>query len=406
MENNNVLKEFYRIIKDFIKDLIRTFPDKITETTNKNLYILINDEDINIDLVANIYDFCKDVYPKQFFNILYEHEELFQNKESIELLPGINFIELWNENITENTKSIIWKYLQLILFYIVNNLDSDKSFGNTAKLFEAINQDEFKNKIEETIEQMNNVFNFNSNDNNSNKDDNNDDNNDDDNDDDKDHDKDHDNSTNYGNLPNVEELHSHINQMMEGKLGCLAKEIAEETANDLDINTDNIESVNDVFKQLFKNPGKLMDIVKNVGSKLDDKIQSGNIKESELLEEASELVNKMKSMPGLGDFENMFSKMGIPGLGKGAKVDMNAFGKQMEQNLRTAKMRDRMRSKLQEKEVSQNKSTINTNPDNLNTNPDHLNIDDMKKFVFSTGDTIDKSNKPTNKKKKKKGKKK
>ena len=39
--------------------------------------------------------------------------------------------------------------------------------------------------------------------------------------------------------------------------------------------------------------------------------------------------------------------MGIPGMGKGAKVDMNAFNRQMQQNLRGAKMRDRMRSKLE-----------------------------------------------------------
>ena len=53
------------------------------------------------------------------------------------------------------------------------------------------------------------------------------------------------------NLPNAEELHDHINRMMEGKLGCLAKEIAEETANDFNIDVEDATSVNDVFKQLI-----------------------------------------------------------------------------------------------------------------------------------------------------------
>ena len=44
------------------------------------------------------------------------------------------------------TKSTIWKYLQLILFSIVPNITSEDSFGDSAKLFEAINQDEFKEK--------------------------------------------------------------------------------------------------------------------------------------------------------------------------------------------------------------------------------------------------------------------
>jgi hypothetical protein len=317
------------------------------------------------------------------------------NQDNLELLPGINFIELWNKDITDNTKAIIWKYLQLILFCIINDLDSDESFGDAAKLFEAINQDEFKKKIEETINQMEHIFNSGDGNEDCAGDDDGDDN----------------NRKQTTDFPNAEDLHSHINQMMEGKLGSLAKEIAEETANDLDINADNIESVEDVFKQLFKNPGKLMNLVKNVGSKLDNKIKSGNIKESELLEEASELVNKMKNMPGMNNFESMFSKMGIPGMGKGGKggkVDMGAFSKMMEQNMRSAKTKERMRTKLDNKNTtSMNQQTnqpTNQHGDDLLNN---LNIDEMKEYVFSMGDNVERSSKPSNKKKKKpRGKKK
>ena len=41
-----------------------------------------------------------------------------------------------------------------------------------------------------------------------------------------------------------------------------------------------------------------MNMVKKVGSKLDSKLKSGEIKESELMEEASQLMEKMKNMPG------------------------------------------------------------------------------------------------------------
>ena len=47
------------------------------------------------------------------------------------------------------------------------------------------------------------------------------------------------------------------------------------------------------FKKLFKNPGKLMNLVKSVGNKLDTKIKSGDIKESELMREASDIMEKM-----------------------------------------------------------------------------------------------------------------
>ena len=100
---------------------------------------------------------------------------------------------------------------------------------------------------------------------------------------------------NLENMPDPTEIHEHITGMLDGKLGNLAKEIAAETAEDLNVNLEENATVNDVFEKLFKNPGKLMGLVQNVGSKLDKKIKSGEIKESELIQEASELMNKMKN---------------------------------------------------------------------------------------------------------------
>ena len=393
-EDSEVSAEFIKIIKDFVKDLVRTFPDKITVQTHPNLFIVLDDENGEkyLEVLNDIYQFCKEVYPKIFFDILYEHDELFV--KPVELLPGVNFSDLWQMDITDTIKSTIWKYLQLILFSVITNISSEESFGDTAKLFEAINQDEFKQKIEETLNGMGNIFNQS-------------------NTEDPESEDVSGGFAGMNNLPNADELHSHISQMMEGKLGCLAKEIAEETANDFSINMENTESINDVFKQLFKNPGKLMDLVKNVGSKLDNKIRSGAIKESELLEEASELVNKMKNMPGMDNLESMFSKMGMsgmPGMPKGGKVDMNAFSRQMQQNLRAAKMRDRMRSKLDEKnKETETETETDTErsyvPDNLDKKgtiiSKGVNEEGIEELIFSTGESVEKSIKSTNRKKKK-----
>ena len=374
-EEITVSQELVQIIKEFISDLNRTFPDKMDNEYYKHID----------DNIVDIYKFCREVYPKQFFDILYQNEEFFN--ETIELLPGIDFSKLWKEEITDATKATIWKYLQLILFSIIAELKSDEPFGDTAKLFEAINQDEFKQKIEETIGEMEDLFKQNLDENGS------------------------DISggfPNINNIPNAEELHEHISGMMEGKLGCLAREIAEETANELNIDAENADSVNDVFKQLFKNPTKLMSLVKNVGSKLDTKIKSGDIKEAELLKEASDLVNKMKTMPGMNNLESMFSKMGLPGMGKGGKVDMNAFNQNMQQNLRAAKMRDRMRSKLESKttESKNTESSTITQPSELDQvgaiSSKGINQEGVEEFIFSTGETVEKSAVVQKKKKKKK----
>ena len=152
---------------------------------------------------------------------------------------------------------------------------------------------------------------------------------------------------NMENMPNAEQLHEHINSMMGGKLGKLALELAEETAQDLNLDMDNTGEAKDVFQKLFKNPGKMMNMVKNIGSKIDEKIKSGEIKESELMEEGMELLNKMKNMPGMGDMQKMFSQMGIPGLGKGSKINMGAMEAQLNRNMKTAKMNERIRLKAE-----------------------------------------------------------
>lgn len=137
--------------------------------------------------------------------------------------------------------------------------------------------------------------------------------------------------------------------MMGGKLGKIAMELAEETAQELNLDLENTNSAKDVFQTLFKNPTKLMSMVKNIGSKLDDKIKSGELKESEIMEEGMELLNKMKNMPGLGNMQKMFAQMGIPGLGKGGKLNMNAMQAQMGRNMNAAKTKERMRAKVDQK---------------------------------------------------------
>ena len=363
-------EEFEKIIIDFAKDLYTTFPDIIDsqESPVKNICLYINNiqehkEDIELSCKL-IYDHCIKVFPKFFFDILYENSDIFGERENMYLIPGVNFVTLWNSEISDNTKSTLWKYLKLILFTVIGDLNSDECFGDSAKLFEAINNEEFKEKIQSSLEEMEEIFN-----------------------------KENEDSEEARELPNAEQLHDHINNMMHGKLGCLAKEIAEETAQDLDIDVNNVSSVNDVFNKLFKNPTKLMDLVKNVGSKLDTKIKSGDIKESELLQEASEFVSNMKNMPGIGNIESFLSKMGLPG---GGKVNMGAFNKKMEDNLKNAKAKDRMRAKLEKR-----KQDANLEPGKINTNLG------MQEFKYSSGETVEKSesiSKPKAHRKKKKKK--
>jgi len=353
--------DFKKIIVDMTNDVLVSFPE-IKYKMNEHLYNLVFEN--NVEQLEHslkyVFIFCKTVFPQRFFDILYQNTSIFEN--DIEFLPGINFKILWNDNITDKTRETIWKYLQLVLFNIVSSISDGKSFGDTAKLFEAINQDEFKSKLEETISQMQTLFGESNDDENNNDDAEN-------NNDTENNNEEEDNDTdvsgnkktkgiNLDDLPNPADIHEHVSNMMNGKLGKLARDIAEETANDLNIDMENAGSINDVFKRLISNPTKLMGLVKNVGSKLDEKMKSGEVKESELLEEASEMMKKMKNMPGMDDIQSMLSKMGMNPKSKGSgKVNVNAMQNNLEKKLKETKMREQMLERLNKKKAEKEEAS-------------------------------------------------
>ena len=87
--DSQISPEFMKVMKDFIKDLSVTFPDKITKEACSHL-LMLNEENLDqTDQWNVLYEYCKKIYPQLFFDILYEKNELFE--KSIELLPGIDF---------------------------------------------------------------------------------------------------------------------------------------------------------------------------------------------------------------------------------------------------------------------------------------------------------------------------
>jgi hypothetical protein len=341
-------EEFKKVIGDFISDISNTFPEYLPIINRwwKTKEDILTEEEIVADRkqkIDAIFTHCIHVFPERFFDILYQNVEIFKEDSVVntEFLPGISFKYLWNCDISDKTKETIWKYLQLILLSIIGCVKDQSAFGDTAKLFESINEDEFKDKLQETLEKMQNLFEKS----------------------DTTEGDDKTSSSEKGtegmNMPSADEIHSHINGMLGGKLGDLAREIAEETAGNLNIDMDNVTDVKGVFQNLFKNPGKLMSLVKNVGDKLDTKIKSGEINQSELMAEASEIMNKMKDMPGMGDIQSMLGKMGMGGMGgmgKNVRVDTNAMKMQMDKYSKMEQMKERIRRKAEKNQ--QQKATV------------------------------------------------
>lgn len=368
-EEKKVPEEFQKIIVDFISDIVTTFPE-YKPIINK-WWKRDDNGNANEESIKFVFSHCMNVYPERFFDILYQTTDIFTKTSSTvntDFLPGISFKYLWNcSEITEQTRATIWKYLQLIMISMVGSIQNKDAFGESAKMFENINEDEFKGKLQETLEKMQTMFQE---------------------------------ETGSGaagtDLPSANDIHSHITGMLGGKLGQLAKEIAEETAGNLNMDMENVTDATGVIQKLFQNPGKLMGLVNNVKSKLESRIQSGDIKESELFSEATEIMQKMKDMPGMSNIQDLLSKMGmapgaIPGIGKNTKIDVNAMEMQLNKQSKMAKTRERMKQNMELKQMQKALADAQVAAQVATANTQPKISDDEIISIFSTGETVEKS---------------
>ena len=353
---------FKTTIIDFTNDLTVTFPEysglwkkwSNTETSDADF--------------KELFGYCLTVYPERFFDFLYQNNDMFEPKSEINtcFLPYVDFKMLFHcEGVTENTKKSMWKYLQLVMFTIVGSIKDKSNFGDSANLFEGIDENELQEKMKETFQGVSDFFskmNF-------------------------DETTGEPTSDTTGDttgepsgtefnfdkttgMPNMENLHEHLKGLFDGKIGKLAKNIAEEIsgefANILGEDSDGAHTTKDVFQKMMKNPAKMMDLVKKIGDKIKKKMEDGDISKDEIMKEAGELLKKMKDMGGGDDnmqemFKNFAKNMGM-NMPKGAKIDVNALNRMTKQDA----MRERIRNKLNVKKQEPQNYVLEQNSTNNN----------------------------------------
>jgi hypothetical protein len=344
------------IIGDFTRDLSITFPEYVY------LWEKWTTQDLPESEMISLEKHCMSIYPERFFDILYQNDDIFKvdSEVNTNFLPNIDFKLLYNcDGISENTKKTMWKYLQLILFSVVGGVKDKSNFGETMNLFEGIDEKELQDKLNETMGSITDFFKNidmdekmnpteqKSNDSNENAETN----------DEEIPNMDRFKSMfeNMPNMPNMENLQDHLKTLFEGKIGKLAKEMAEEISEDfsdlIDDDMKNSTNTQDVLKKLMKNPAKIMELMKKVGGKLDAKMKNGEISREEIMKEAGDLLGKMKDMGGKDQFNEMFKNLAknMGGAGKNMRLDTNALDRMTKQ----ASMKERMKSKLEMKKMQQ-----------------------------------------------------
>jgi len=361
MEVPKTPENFISIIRDFTTDLSRTFPEY------KYLWTKWESLETSTDDYDDLYKYCLTVYPERFFDILYQNDDIFNNTESPSpdkppintvFLPYVDFRLLFQvDNVSELTKKTIWKYLQLIMVTIMTGIEDKSVFGNAANLFDGIDEEDLHSKLAETIGSLSDFFKtsgidgidgenpdvFKSMFENMNMPDI--------------------SGIDTSSIPNPDDLNDHIKNLFGGKIGTLAKELAEELSEDVmemfgGKGDEELKSTQDILKKIMRNPAKMMELLKSVSSKIDKKMKNGEISQTEIMKEAGDIMGKMKEMGGGKEFQDMMRNMTKGMAGKGAKFDKGAMNRMMQ----AESMKERMRNKLNAKtklEPSQ------TNPENL-----------------------------------------
>ena len=338
--DTKVPSNFRVLVSDFTRDLSVAFPEY------SHMWDKWGHEDATDDELETLFRFCSKVYPARFFDILYQNEDIFVegSDQDVYFFPNMSFRLIFNsDGLSENSKKIIWKYLQLMLFTIVGSIDDKNNFGDTADLFAGIDENELQTKLNETMKNLTGFFeNIPTPESSTNEGEN------------------QESSTNEGDpftnmfknmpniagMPDISNLQDTLKTLFDGKIGALAKEMAEDIAEDfkdvLGNDIDNVTNPQDVIKQLMKNPAKISKLIKTVSSKLDTKMKDGSISKDEIMKEAGDMMSQMKQMGGMDNMKEMFETMSKSmGLGKSAKFDKNKMNQMLKREENRNKMKDR-----------------------------------------------------------------
>lgn len=302
---------FIKVINDFIRDISTTFPE---------YKLLLDKKSKNMN---SLYSFCKRKYPLRSDDIMSRNVEIFDEESEVdtEFLPSVHFKNLWQyEDLSENSKEMIWRYLQLVLLVLRITPDSDNDvveptneetmdemINNMAEFFSNISMGSDKEKDEESSPSLSEGVSF---------------------------DSGSETPQSVSEDPSVPFLDD-FGGMFGGQLALLAKDVAAESAALL--NMDENTTPDQAIKQLFSNPEKLTSMMSTISSKLDSKMKSGELNQADIMSEAFGMMGKMGSMPGMG---NLFSAL--------SQVEKSPKYNQMS---RQEKQKERIRNKLKNKNM-------------------------------------------------------
>jgi len=411
---------FSKLVVDFCQDLSRTFPE-YQDGWSKWLADEVPQEEWDALLGYMVH-----VFPERFFDILYQNNDIFAegSEVNVAFLPGVNFRQLFQLNISETTHQTLWKYLQLLLFQVMEEVKTKASLGQTADMFEGIKEEELQSKLEETFRGLQEFFAKRALE--------------------GDGSSSSSSSSPSGFQPpegfQPEKLQEHLRRLMDGKIGGLVKELMEELKDDMEtmqqelsdkygVSPEQMDAstvpMQDIMKELMGNPGKVSSIMKKVSNKLKTTMTAEN--RQEYVSETMDLLNQMGGQEEMMKmFEQMKNMMGGGGgaggagagagatgglgglgqllgqMGKNVKVDQNAMDRMQKQQATRQKMRENLEAKKLLVKQPDGSEVFRVEGETQEKTPAALKNEELEALMQQFGLKEDEPKKKTGKKKTKK----
>lgn len=319
MEKTNI-EYFNEQFSLFVKDIVEVFPEL------RQSVLEYYEELFRTETCTN------DKFVKRYMTKMKEHKESIAKRdnslfdEAICILKNVDFSPIWkSKELSDKNRETIWEYLQT-LYVIGETIISDSEhIQKLVKSFQKFkNGEEVEEQEDKVTKDMLEML----------------------------------QGLSESNKERVAELDENL--IENGLIGNLAKELSEELSEqNLNLNMDNVESVDDVFKNIMSgdNPMKFMNLLQTVGQKIQNKVDSNEIDGEKLVEEATGMMSQMGGLGGgngglfdslLKNAGNLAGMMGGAGLG-----NMKATATNPHNNTSNS-TRDRLRRKLEKRRQEKN----------------------------------------------------
>lgn len=247
-------EKFNFYLKTFLAELQNIFPE-FKESINSSYSEVLESESLSVDTYVKEYMNAVESFHTQ---IATKQNSLFLGDNELKFLRELDFRELWTKDLSDSTRENIWKYLQTLYVIGKKIVANDDDVNAMLNELNTPSQEDFKQNQQEMMEMIENMSKI--------------------------------TDENRATNSEVENLFNN------GIISDIAKELTNEL--DLDkMDMGNPQNMNEAFSNIMGGGGgtNFFNLISKVGEKIQSKVESGQINQGDLINEAQKMMGGLKN---------------------------------------------------------------------------------------------------------------